>query len=527
MSLTESTYPSSAEPNPNPLSVPKFPALTIISHPMMTRAGDRLLLEGRGEVAVARGDSEFRRPGQPSGAPLEDPYLSRTPFHLTPLPGGGVRLRVDKDGIPVSVGGRPISGEEEFQPEALARGVPLVLRKRIVLLLHLAERDGTAPGGELGMVGNSPGLRLVRAQIRDVAKLDAAVLIRGETGTGKERVAQALHDHSSRQGQFVAVNLATIPETLATAELFGARRGAFADLRVDRKGLFREAQGGTIFLDEIGETLDHVQSILLRALETRKAIPLGDDKAVKLDARVVAATDANIEARIGAGTFRAPLLYRLQAFEIHLPPLRERLEDLGLLFTHFARNELEPLDQVGRLKPQEPNGEPWLPADLALLMLAYPWPGNVRELRNMVQQLIINNRGRASLAVDGKLLEKLNSKPLVDISRPSTSPEASLDKESTPRRGTRRYTREELLEALRACRFEIAATADQLGLVRGTLQNRLRQYGIRTSADLKSDEIIDAYRACDGNLERMVTQLEVSGMALRPLLKTLGLEPDE
>jgi two-component system, NtrC family, nitrogen regulation response regulator GlnG len=253
------------------------PALTIVSHPQAHRAGERCLLEavaaGR-EVNLSRNAPDFTRAHGALGVPLGDPFVSRRPVRFTAGPAGGVRLVVEPGGTPV-VAGAPIEGSAELTAEQIAAGIPLELAERVVVLLHLfAPEPGDASDG-LGMVGDSAGLRRLRTAIERVVDLPVPVLIRGETGTGKELVARALHDRSPRRGgPFVSVNLGAIPRELAAAELFGSTKGAFTGATRDREGLFRAAHGGTLFLDEVGEAPPEVQAMLLRVLETGELYPV-------------------------------------------------------------------------------------------------------------------------------------------------------------------------------------------------------------------------------------------------------------
>ncbi|HEU4537176.1 MAG TPA: sigma 54-interacting transcriptional regulator, partial [Polyangiaceae bacterium] len=182
--------------------------------------------------------------------------------------------------------------------------------------------------------------------------------------------------------------MGAVPKELAAAELFGAARGAYTGSTHDREGLFRSAQGGTLFLDEVGEAPPEVQVMLLRALETGEVHPVGAKAPVAVDVRLVAATDANLESQIRDGRFKEPLLHRLAGYEIRLPPLRERREDIGPLFYHFARGELEATGEARRLAPADPYEAPWLPAPIAARLVRHPWPGNVRQLRNWARQIV-------------------------------------------------------------------------------------------------------------------------------------------
>src|SRR5215217_3178774 len=321
------------------------PALTVVSHPHPQRIGERLLLEVLASVgrtaALSRNAPDFSRPGGLLALPLGDPFLSRTPVLFEPGSNGGLRLLVPEDGTQVCVAGESVAGGREFTQEELVAGVPLVLAERVVLLLHLASSGGDVLTQDLGLVGQGEGIRQLREDILRVADLQVPVLIRGETGTGKELVARAIHDNGPRRaGPFVSVNLGALSKELVAAELFGAQRGAYTGASRDREGFFRAAHGGTLFLDEVGEAPPEVQAALLRVLETGEVYPVGGHTPIAVQVRLVAATDAELEERIRDGRFKAPLLHRLSGYEVRLPPLRERREDIGLLFHHFAREEL-------------------------------------------------------------------------------------------------------------------------------------------------------------------------------------------
>jgi len=229
------------------------------------------------------------------------------------------------------------------------------------------------------IIGRSPQMQEVFDLIRRLANSAASVLITGESGTGKELVAKAIHYHSPRKSRpFVAVNCAAIPDTLLESELFGYKRGAFTDARTDRQGLFVEAADGTIFLDEIAELSPALQAKLLRVLQEREIRPLGATRSEKVDVRVVAATNRELEARMKDGSFREDLFYRLNVIQIHLPALRERAEDILPLAEHFL---ITVATKAG--KPVRGFAEAAKKA-----LLAYSWPGNVRELENVVERAI-------------------------------------------------------------------------------------------------------------------------------------------
>ncbi|MCY1082514.1 sigma 54-interacting transcriptional regulator [Archangium lansingense] len=497
------------------------PVLTLISHPTATRAGERLVLEGVAagrEVAVSRNGPNFTRPGETFGQPLSDPFVSRTPIVFSPGEEGRLRVRVGEGGTRVVVDGQLLTSRE-FTPEELAAGVLLELSGRVVVLLHQASNKARAPGDTLGMVGESPGIRRVREHIQRIADLNVPVLVRGETGTGKELVAQAIHQHSPRKGRpFISVNLGAIPKELAAAELFGAHRGAFTGATRDREGFFRAAQGGTLFLDEVGEAPPEVQVMLLRVLETGELYPVGGHTPIKTDVRLIAATDANLEEHIRDGRFKAPLLHRLAGYEIRLPPLRERREDLGMLFQHFAREELEAIGEAHRLTPQDPYAEPWLPASLAVRLLRYAWPGNIRQLRNITRQLVIGSRGQAVLQLDPRLAEELDAAGPAPKLEPAPTPTAVARRKSTE------VTGEELLSALRQHAWDLKSAADTLGIPRSSIYDLIDKHpNIRRAGTLSAEEITACHQTCGGDLNAMVQRLEVSKKALNRRLKELGL----
>ncbi|MEZ4413121.1 MAG: sigma-54 dependent transcriptional regulator [Gemmatimonadales bacterium] len=227
------------------------------------------------------------------------------------------------------------------------------------------------------MVGTSAALRKVRELVAQVAPGDTRVLITGESGTGKELVAAAIHRASGRAGgPFVAVNSAAIPRELVESEMFGHERGAFTGATERRMGRFELADGGTLFLDEVGDLHLEAQAKLLRVLETGEVQHLGAERTTRVDVRVIAATNSRLDTAVARGQVREDLFFRLNVFPIHLPPLRERLEDLPALVRHFA----------SRLRPQDP--VPFTP-DAVAALAGYRWPGNVRELANVVERLTI------------------------------------------------------------------------------------------------------------------------------------------
>jgi two-component system, NtrC family, response regulator AtoC len=269
--------------------------------------------------------------------------------------------------------------------------------------------DRQRPGGFGGMIGDSPAMAQVYDLVARVAGHGASVLITGESGTGKELVARAIHDRSARKGAFVALNCGAIPGSLLESELFGYKKGAFTDAIRDKTGLVQEADGGTLFLDEIGEMPADLQVKLLRVLQESEIRPLGGSQSLRVDVRVVAATVRDLAAEVASGSFRQDLFFRLNVLPIHMPPLRDRLEDIPALARHFlggfaARHGLDP-------SAVEITEE-------ALARLAgHDWPGNVRELENTIERaLVLADGGRIDEQALGQLSRQAASKhPLAEV----------------------------------------------------------------------------------------------------------------
>ncbi|MBN1210897.1 MAG: sigma-54-dependent Fis family transcriptional regulator [Myxococcaceae bacterium] len=502
------------------------PALTIVSHPMAERVGERLLLSALArdkQAHLSRNDPTFMRPDGALGTHLADPFLSRKPLLFAP--GAEGRIRVDPgENQQVSLGGEPLREPWELSSEEVAAGVTLELAGRVVLVLHLTDPTEGGALDALSMVGTSVGLQGVRRHIERVADLNVPVLVRGETGSGKELIARAIHQRGLRRDKaFVSVNLGAIPKELAASELFGALKGAFTGAVRDQQGFFQAAHGGTLFLDEVGEAPPEVQVMLLRVLETGEIYPVGERTPVKVDVRLVAATDAHLEEQIQEGRFKAPLLHRLSGYAIRVPPLRERREDIGLLFHHFAREELEAIGEASRLSPKDAYAEPWLPAALASRLVRFAWPGNIRQLRNVARQLVIGNRGQPRLSLDAQLEQELATPNSPRVGRPATASAAPTAR-ATSRRRPSGITEPELLAALRENGWDFQAAADRLGIHRTSIYDLIeRSPSLRTAGDLSVEEITRCHHECRGDLDAMVRRLEVSKKALGRRIKELGL----
>lgn len=306
------------------------------------------------------------------------------------------------------------------------------------------------------MVGTSDAMAEVFSLVSKVADTEAAILITGESGTGKELVARAIHEQSSRRNlPFVAINCAAIPGELLESELFGHVKGAFTGAIKDQQGKFQQADGGTIFLDEVCDLPLVMQPKLLRVLQEKEVLPVGSGKTQKIDVRVVAATNLDIEEMVAAGRFREDLYYRLSVIPIHLPPLRQRMEDIPLLLRHFAARVGSPHVVFSK--------------DALEALRAYPWPGNVRELENMVTRLMILRE------TDMIRMEDLPKKILTPQQREGQIGVVNLPPEGYP---LEQLEREVVIEALERNNWNKSAAAAFLKVPRHVLLYRLEKYGI-------------------------------------------------
>ncbi|MEK6784177.1 MAG: sigma 54-interacting transcriptional regulator [Nitrospirota bacterium] len=298
------------------------------------------------------------------------------------------------------------------------------------------------------MVGSSQKMTTVREYLTEVAGFNSHVLITGETGTGKELAAAMVHERSPRATHpFVCVNCAAIPETLFESEVFGYEKGVFTGASMKRAGLFAEASGGTLFLDEIGEMPLTAQSKMLRVLESREIQRIGSARSLPIDVRVVAATNQHLEELVGQGKFRSDLFYRLNIARVHLPPLRERKEDIPGLIAYF----------LGMLNAQMGRQVVGLEPEVHDCLMEYAWPGNVRELKNLMESTLLTIRssliGFKDLPAHYQTtFSRVQSKPFQE--------------------------RERLVSALAATHWNISKTAEQLDWARMTVYRKIAQYGI-------------------------------------------------
>ena len=321
------------------------------------------------------------------------------------------------------------------------------------------------------LVGDSDKMQKIMEMIRIVARRRSTVLLLGETGTGKEAVARAIHEASGRNGrELISVNCAAIPETLIEAELFGHTKGAYTGAVASRLGYFERASGSTLLLDEIGEMPLSVQTKLLRVLQEREVQRVGGSEPIKVDCRVIAASNADLTSDVHTKRFRADLFYRLSVVVLNLPPLRERIEDIPALVDHF----------VERVCRAEGLPACHVAADALMKLAEHDWPGNVRELEHRVESAVVMGEGRRVLTADDfpvlKARAACASAPCASAAYPFL-PEAGLDMEET----MRRLEAQLLSEALDRTKGNKARAADLLGIKRTTLLYKARNLGFAAS----------------------------------------------
>jgi DNA-binding NtrC family response regulator len=318
--------------------------------------------------------------------------------------------------------------------------------------------------GYAGLVGTSAAMRKLYALIERVKDTDVPVLVTGESGTGKEIVAKAVHASGPRgKKPFLGVNCGAIPANLLESELFGSVRGAFTGADRDRKGLFREAEGGTILLDEIGEMPQKMQAGLLRVLQEKCVRPVGGAKEEPVDARVIASTHRDLEQMVKDGSFREDLFYRLHVVEMRVPPLRERIEDIPPLIDHF----------LSLFATRYRRERKTIARDALRLFSAYPWPGNVRQLEHVLLSAWLMSEGDEIAAEDLELPSAARQSATSDVRTRAQAPTHAASKAEF-----KASERDRILSALSACNWNRVQAAKMIGVPRRTFYRRLKEFGI-------------------------------------------------
>lgn len=485
--------------------------LTIVFHPDTTRIGEAAAVVPHGghrRWVLGRCSPDFGRTGDGPCAPLDDPHVSRQALALD-ISKDGVAFEKFRGSSRCRLDGEEFTGSASFDTAALRRGIPLLLGHSIVLMLRLGpRRDTTAASttGESGLHGSSATMCALRAQVTRAAASDTDVLLLGETGTGKELVAASIHAQSERcDASLVTVNMAAIPPELAAAALFGSKRGAYTGAHQSTQGYFREASGGSLFLDEVGDTPDAVQPLLLRALQEREVQTVGGALQA-VDLRVISATDVKIDG--ADSSFRAALRHRLGGFEIAVPALRRHPEDVGELLRHFIMQFVQDNGSADILPHADSPAitiAAW--AEVFHAFVSYSWPGNVRELANFASQLVLASAHE--LTVPAELLRTLRQH------RERASP--------PPNAGLRRMQDVDFAEfdrAFAACRYEVAAVARRLGVSRQSVYRRIDETpGLCLASELPESELRAVMSAVAGDIQAAAEQLRVSVAGLRARLR--------
>jgi len=490
--------------------------LTIIFHADTDRIGHKAVVPLQtGDVpwVLGRRSPEFMGTGGHAPAALDDAHVSRRALQFSYQ---GKRLTIVRfdSASRCRVGLTELHSSVELRWDALLEGVPLMLGHSIVLMLRLSKRsdkkDQTSGHGD-PLRGNSACMEDIRAQVARAAKSDLDVLIRGETGTGKELVATAIHQASGRAGgAMIRVNMAAIPNGLAASALFGSTRGAFTGADRATPGYFEQAQGGSLFLDEIGDASLDVQPLLLRALQQREIQAVGG--AIKhVDVRVISATDAALE---GEGCdFKAALRHRLGACEIVLPPLHEHPEDIGELLLHFLQRSAAETARAELLPHAQSLARDiaaW--AILFFRFVSYRWPGNVRELVNFAQQIVLASEKTPIL----------NENLQLTLLRKNTK--AHSVKRLPPRRKIQDIDDDTFDQAMVSNGSEALRVALQLGVSRGAVYRRIKMSPrYRLATEFSLDELQRVLSEHGGDSMAVARQLQVSVNSLRCHLRNLRL----
>ena len=458
--------------------------LTILWHPEHRSIGAQAIgPAGAGVLALGRHAPSFYCLDA-SQVVLANQRIARAPLLLERHDDDSVSITAPTSRMTVLVDGLPLRTGVRLAPERLGRGVVLELGATVLVCLHWMQGLPKS-GGASPLLGVSDGAIKLRDLVRQVAATSLPVLLLGETGTGKEVAARAIHAASARcHAPWVSVNMAALNEALAAADLFGAEKGAYTGAQQARPGLFAEALDGTLFLDEIGDTPAAIQPMLLRVLESGEYRPLGARANRISAARLIAATDQDLQAR----AFNQALLRRLEAFVIRLPPLRERRPDIGLLMV---------AELAGRTLPA-------LPLDLVSAMCRYDWPGNVRQLLNVVRRLALGHTADVGVVFD----------MLVAAPAGTEKHDASADK--AVRRRLDDVSDGEVLAAMAAGRWRVQGAARWLGISRPSMYKLLAQHPqIRQPEAIDDAELAAALALHADDLERCAALLRTPIEALR------------
>ncbi|BBB58364.1 hypothetical protein UNDKW_0091 [Undibacterium sp. KW1] len=403
----------------------------------------------------------------------------------------------------VEVNGVEINAAVALSREQVERGVILCLGRAIIICLHWM-RCLPKHNPALGFIGVGSAAIVARDQIRQVAGTELPVLLLGETGTGKEIAARAIHAYSKRaNAELVSVNMAALNEALAAADLFGAVKGAYTGAQNARKGLFAEAEGATLFLDEIGNTPASIQPMLLRVLESGDYRPLGAQQDQKSSARLIAATDQDLYSE----GFNQALLRRLESFIIHLPPLRTRREDIGVLLLHLLSNSKLP-NEIGTS----------LPVALVSEFANYDWPGNIRQLSHVLRRTLLALQ-LGEVPQLASLVKTTHHAPS-SVTQASISTDSKFPQPASPRKKLAELSDEDVLRAMENNDWYIQGAAQELGVSRPSMYKLLDNHSqIRRAEQIPTEEIRQSLETSAGDVEACAALLKTPSEALRRYLR--------
>ncbi|GFK93218.1 Transcriptional regulatory protein GlrR [Fundidesulfovibrio magnetotacticus] len=443
-----------------------FPAHTVLVRDSAAKA-----LEALQERPCALMITDVRMPGQDGFALLEQALTVAPALTVVMLTGYGsveAAVKALKSGA-YDFLAKPVDQDVLFRCVARALDRAALMREN----RRLRQAAGACPRGQ-SIIGESPAMRRLLGEIQAVAQNDYTVLIQGESGSGKELVARTIHALSRRGANtMVSLNCTAVPEHLLESELFGHVKGAFTGAAQARQGLFLAADGSTLHLDEIGDMPTHVQPKLLRALQEKEVRPVGGSEAIRVDARILASTNRRLEARMAAGEFREDLYYRLNVLTLHVPPLRERSQDIPLLARHFLARTCEELE----------TGEKELTPDALDFIKARNWPGNVRELLNFVRRAAVFSSGPYITEAQVRLLDAQAKNPgaATGYGNYLEAKERVLDD----------FTRSYVLGLMERTRGNVTQAARLSGLERVSLQKILKRLGVDAARFRPAGEYAD------------------------------------
>ena len=509
----------------SPSNTPWRLELTIIFHPDARRIGTRAILSADSPgktLLLGRYNPVFPDPQNVADEGefgLDDRHVSRSALRLKST-SSGIRIGKCPGACRCRVDGRELDEERAFSIEQLDEGISLFLGHSVVLLLRRnsvdqAQKTATAGSADDGMVGSSTYMDGLREQIERLAARPDDVLVLGETGSGKELVARALHNKSVRgKRPLVAVNMAAITPSLAPALLFGAVRGSFTGASGNTAGFFQQAAGGSLFLDEVGDTPQEIQAQLLRAVQQREIQPVGGS-LLSVDLRIISATDADLDSP-GSG-FKAALRYRLAATEITLKSLRCHREDIGELAWYFLQSACAKQHKNGLLPaPTSRETDLALWAELFHLLLRHPWPGNVRQLANVIGQVVLASD------TEPVLPQKLERELTCWEKTPTPTAVDSEDKQRPPVVASQT----EIDAALLAADYQVAVAAKRLGITRQSVYKHIdHSPQLRLAADIPLAELQQMLNACAGDFAQAALKFKVSRHGLRSRLRECRAGP--